>query len=110
MFNDKIILITADNEIYKAKDVESLMLDNLGWSVPLDGMKYWIRGIPDLENTIDSYELNNKAQLVRLKQSGWDIRFSHYRQVDQYTLPGKIILTNPKAKITILAKEWTSVS
>ncbi len=110
---EKITLLTDENKVFKAKNAESLMLENLGWSVPVSGLRYWIRGIPDPNHPIDSFALNDEAQLVNIKQSTngstWEIRFLSYKSVDQYTLPGKLVLTNSKAKITILAKQWNNL-
>ena len=41
-----VSLLTADNQLLQADNPERLLQDNLGWKVPLRGLKYWIRGLP----------------------------------------------------------------
>ncbi|NIN34367.1 MAG: lipoprotein localization factor LolB, partial [Gammaproteobacteria bacterium] len=40
-----VSLLTAENKLYQAETPEILLQNNLGWSVPVDGLKYWVKGI-----------------------------------------------------------------
>lgn len=106
---DRVSLITAENEYLEAEDAESLMFNNLGWSVPVEGMKFWIRGIPDPDSNIENITVDAQALMTELKQSGWNIEFSRYTEEGEYYLPGKIVMENKRVKITILAKEWLKI-
>lgn len=105
----KVSLLTAENELYEAEDAESLMLNNLGWSVPVEGLKYWIRGLPDPDYRIENIKVDEHALMTELEQSGWKISFSRYSEEEQYILPGKIVLNNERVKITVLAKDWLKI-
>ena len=51
--NSQVILLTSDGQSFLAGTPEELMLAQLGWSVPLSQLSYWLVGIPDrssLEN------------------------------------------------------------
>ncbi len=104
-----VSLLTAENEYYEAEDAESLMQNNLGWSVPVEGMKYWIRGIPDPGNKIENITVDEHAFMTKLEQSGWEIELSRYTEEGKYYLPGKIVMKNSRVKITILAKDWIKI-
>ena len=106
---DGVSLLTSDNLLYEADDAETLMLANLGWSVPVEGMKYWIRGLPDPDVEIQDLQLDESALLTGLTQSGWNISMTSYTTYDEYYLPGRIKLENDIMKVTILAKEWLKV-
>lgn len=80
---DKITLETFDHKIYQADNSEDLMDHLLGWSLPLDQMKYWLLGI------------NSGA-------GAWNITYLSYSPVafnqTVFNLPAKIQLTKNSAQ------------
>ena len=37
---------TSDNQVVVADDAESLLYQQLGWRLPLAGLRYWVLGLP----------------------------------------------------------------
>lgn len=101
-----VFLRTAKNEVYKAADPETLMKGTLGWSVPLTGLVYWIRGLPEPGTRPDMLQLDGQGRVTNLAQSGWRVRFSSYDERDGYELPGRIALQNDKLKVRLVIKHW----
>lgn len=84
----EVSLETLGNPTVYANDAESLLLKSLGFSVPVDGLNYWIDGkvIPNqAASTIPSAPPYNQV-----KQSGWLITYENY---DESGLPKRIRLT-----------------
>ena len=40
------VLIASDGKEYRAQDLKLLTRKVLGWDLPLDGLQYWVRGLP----------------------------------------------------------------
>ena len=101
-----VLLRTAKNKIYKAKDPETLMQSNFGWSVPLTGLIYWIRGLPEPGIHTELLSLDDQGRIMDLAQSGWRVNCSAYNETGGYDLPGRIALQNDKLKVRLVIKNW----
>lgn len=101
-----VLLRTAKNEIYKARDPKSLMQGTFGWSVPLNGLKHWVRGLPEPGTRTEMMLLDEQGRLTDLVQSGWQVSFSAYNEAGGYDLPGRIVLQNDKMKVRLVIKRW----
>lgn len=105
----KVSLLTDKNEVFEAADPHTLMTENLGWSVPLLGMQYWILGVPDPDLAVEGRDIDSLGRLIRLDQSGWTIQLTDYRQVGEYELPGKISMENDLVRVRLVIHEWVRV-
>ena len=81
----------ADQHSWRAENPEQLLYRTTGWLVPLDGLNYWVRGLP-LPDTAASQELDPQGRLKTLAQSGWDIRFLEYTRYGSLDLPSKLFI------------------
>ena len=103
--NHQIELTDAKGQMHSAKNAEILMKKQLGWSVPVDGLVYWVRGLP-LANQPFSASLNEQGALSILEQQGWIIRYSEYQTVDGLPLPGRIVLTRQGLQVLMVINHW----
>ena len=81
----------ADQHSWRAENPEQLLYRTTGWLVPLDGLNYWVLGLP-LPDTAASQELDPQGRLKTLVQSGWDIRFLEYTRYGSLDLPSKMFM------------------
>lgn len=88
-----ISLETLGNPTIEASDAESLLLETLGFSVPVEGLQYWIDGIP----VPGSYAktLPDKPPYRQIEQNGWLIQYENY---DESALPKRIRLQRPSTE------------
>lgn len=105
--NKKAVKLTKNNgDVFRASSAEYLMDQQLGWHVPIYGLYYWGRGLPD-PNQPSQIKLNSLGLIANLKQNGWDITYSKYMiQGNQYPLPGKIVMEQDDLRITAINKSW----
>lgn len=108
--DQQVALQTARNEYFTAKDPEQLLLDNTGWNVPLSGLNYWIRGLPEPDTIIDRIVKDDKGRIKDLEQSGWTISILRYTEVNEYELPGKLFLQNDRFKLRLVIQGWQTLS
>lgn len=86
------ILRDAKKHTDKAPTASELLYRRVGWHVPFDAMQYWILGLPEagipFSKTLDQW-----GRLKTLSQSGWDVIFREYKEVEPYELPRKLFIT-----------------
>lgn len=112
-----VTLLTSDNKQYQAADAETLTEQNLGWRLPMRGLSDWVLGRPGPGASSES-SWDHLGQLTRLKQDGWDIEYSLYTPVPEYSavadkstaavksLPTRITLRNAKLTLKLIVQQW----
>ncbi|MBI5006125.1 MAG: outer membrane lipoprotein LolB [Nitrosomonadales bacterium] len=97
--------LEASGRGYVAQDMESLMLQVLGWQLPLSGMRYWIVGLPAPEGE-SSIELADSGQLSVLRQQDWEISYTRYASGALDALPLRLSLRREGMEVLLLIDEW----
>jgi outer membrane lipoprotein LolB len=95
-----------DGQLFVNNTVEALMVDVVGWSLPIGGLDYWIRGLPypgdDYRHRLDS---TGRAKSIR--QAGWDIAYlDYFAEVDEPSLPRKLTLTSEDVTLKLVIERW----
>ena len=100
-------LITSKLEAFYADDVESLTEEVLGWRLPLNGLQYWIQGTHSPTSAAEK-DLDNKDQVVAIRQDGWKIHYSSYTpaQLNQIPLPKILDLIYTNLRIRLVVDDW----
>ena len=101
-------LHTADNRILRAADPEALLRDNLGWQLPVSGMRWWVRGLPHPGTGTDHLGNNDRGMLDNLIQDGWQVDYQEYRPGGEPALPGRLSLENGSVRVRLVISEWTT--
>lgn len=101
-----VILTTVKGERAWASNPEALMKKLLGYSFPVSGLGYWMRGIPDPHIDIESLQLDSAGRLSELKQSGWQVDYQRYRDANELTMPAKLSLVNPGIRVKLVVSTW----
>lgn len=97
--------LEASGRRYSAPDSAELMQRALGWSLPLDGLPYWVMALP-MPGSPASTERNDLGQVSLLHQDGWDIRYTAYAAAAADSLPLRLTLQRENMEIRLLIDEW----
>ena len=98
------VLETKD-QVYEASSVEELTKQVLGWSLPLNGLKYWARGRVNPQVAVDHVAPRDDQQrLTYLEQDGWKITFEQYAEGSM--LPRAMRLEFEDLKIRFVLDKW----
>jgi outer membrane lipoprotein LolB len=100
-----VVRRTSNNQVFTAQDPQTLMLDTLGWSVPVDGLRYWMRGLDD-PRTPAVVRLDARGRPETLEQAGWVIDYQRYADGAPPELPTKLALANQALSVRILVSRW----
>ncbi|GJM13288.1 MAG: outer-membrane lipoprotein LolB [Pseudohongiella sp.] len=94
--------VTLENgdETLSASSPEELILQQLGYELPVSQLNYWIKGLPspDSEPRLSFNDLN---QLTTIEQEDWTIMLSDMRQYGAISLPRRVELTRPRNDIRL---------
>lgn len=101
-----VTLRGPDNREISASDPQALMQAQLGWSLPVAGLKYWIRGIPMPDRPVAAVHLDDAGRLSDLEQDGWRVSVQRYQTVGEEELPDKIFMENAPLKMRVVIGEW----
>jgi len=98
---------TSDGQIMLAADAESLLLQQFGWRLPLNSLRYWVRGVPvPKSEAAPLLAFNEKGQLSRMQQFQWQIEYPSYRQAGEIMLPRKVYLENKELSVRLVIDRW----
>jgi len=81
----------SDQHTYRDSSVQQLLQRATGWNVPLEGLNYWVLGlpVPDVPRT---QNLDEWGRLKTLQQQGWGIEFLEYTRQGANELPSKLFI------------------
>ncbi len=103
---ERLRVETTRGDEYLLDDPEAEMAHELGWSLPVHSMRFWILGVSDPASVAEEI-VDEQGRLVRLTQSGWAIRYDRYQTSNGTLLPGKIVMENGDVRIRLIADHWS---
>lgn len=107
---DRVEMRTSDNQMLVADDVESLLYEQMGWRLPLKGLRYWVLGLPmpvtEPEQAEPVLSFDDLGRLTSLRQSQWQVNYEAYRRVDEIELPRKVFLENHTLSLRLVIDRW----
>ena len=93
-------------ETFSATQPEALMLQHLGWFIPLNGTHYWIRGIPDPAIPTSQENLDRLGRWTDFQQDLWRVNIFEYMSLGELDLPGRLSFVRDDLKVRIVIKQW----
>lgn len=96
---------TSGGEHYLAKEPETLWQDLFGHALPVTGLRYWVRGIPNPGQEVLSLELDARGRLKHLSQAGWSIDYNRYHEGSP-ALPALIEISGTRLDAKIIVDQW----
>lgn len=95
-----------DGRRTSATSPEALLEQEIGWSVPLQGLRYWIVGLPAPDDIPSQVEFDDRGRLARLEQTGWTVVYERYGALDGLPLPERIRFSNASVDATVIVRRW----
>lgn len=105
--NKQFKLTLADGNYRLGATPDELLVQLLGWSIPVTGLKSWIKGLPQY-GVESNYEIDGFGRLKSLRQNGWLVNYLDYfpalKQAQQ--LPKRLYLKHNNVGIKIVIERW----
>jgi len=103
----RVVLRSGAGPASTAAEPQALLQREFGWSVPIGGLRYWVRGIPDPAHAIEALHLDAGGRLAALEQSGWHVKVLRWVKAGRYELPEKLFLRSEQAQVRLAVTRWT---
>jgi outer membrane lipoprotein LolB len=95
----------ADGSVHLADSVNELVLQHVGWKVPVEALAWWVKGLAS-PGKWDSRSLDEQGHLNQLKQLGWDVEFAQYHAEQGPWLPTKLTARQGDYRVKMVIAEW----
>lgn len=99
---------TADGQIQTAPNPDVLLEQAVGARLPVNGLRYWIRGLPE-PGAAPPIQTDAEGRLIRLEQDGWIIEYLAYAYAAPLSLdlPERIIARRQELSVKLIIEEWS---
>lgn len=95
-----------DGRIHTNTTAEALLEDVIGWSLPISGLEYWIRGMPRPGSDF-SYNLDQGGRAKSIKQDRWAIDYlDYFAAAVGPQLPRRINLSHDEISLKLVIERW----
>ncbi|MBL1143040.1 MAG: outer membrane lipoprotein LolB [Proteobacteria bacterium] len=101
-----VVMKAPKNKIFEAENAEQLLRDGLGWDVHLNGLKYWVRGLPEPDIKYSGLLLDEQGRLKNMEQSGFNVKVSRYTEQDGMSLPEKLTIKSDNIQLKVIIQSW----
>ena len=98
-------LRNADGSVQTAPDVTVLMQERIGWSVPVEALVWWVRGL-EAPGPSGLGRLDSEGRLLSLQQLGWRVEFTRYRSIDGVALPVRLEAQRDNYRVKLAVGRW----
>nr|WP_297459221.1 lipoprotein insertase outer membrane protein LolB [uncultured Halomonas sp.] len=103
-----VTLTTGDGR-FQAATPEQLMQEQLGWSLPISALDYWVRGLP-APGSYHELQTDARGFPTRLSQAGWNIEYRDWSWVpnlaDGLWLPSRLVMSYGDLRATLVVNQW----
>lgn len=99
------VLKDANGTEQTASAVNDLILDRMGWPIPVDALQWWVRGLA-APGDIEDEKLDPEGLLISLEQFGWSVDFSRYDSVAGVVLPKRLNATRDNYRVKLAISRW----
>jgi outer membrane lipoprotein LolB len=100
------LLVTSDGKEYRADDLQRLARKELGWDLPLDGLQYWVRGLPWPALSPAQQDYDASGRLKSLKQGSWQVTYLDWSPAGVSGLPSKLDLFGESVRMRLVIDQW----
>lgn len=91
------------------QDPEATLRAELGWTLPVDQLRWWILGLPAPDEPAQM-DFDAHARLARLQQNGWTVDYQEYRAAASlspvFDLPRRLELAQGDLRLRVLVDQW----
>lgn len=89
-----------------ADNAEALLLQTVGWEVPISNLQYWIKGQPAPKLLLSNESFTKNGAYESFEQQGWTIQLNRHQYYDKRWLPGRLIASRPGLTVLVVIKAW----
>jgi outer membrane lipoprotein LolB len=100
-----VVLQMSDGQTRRAQTAEVLLYEQLGWRLPVEGLRYWVTGLP-VPDQPSAVEYDTQGRLAQLRQADWSISYPDYRRIHGVDMPRKVFIENHRLSVRLVIDRW----
>ena len=101
-----IVIEQVGKPIVTSTTPEKLLQETLGWSIPVNDLRYWVQGVPSSDKVISSPVYNKRGMLMAFEQDDWSISISRYKPIGKWLLPHRVKINKGDVQLTLAIRQW----
>ena len=106
---DDAVVIQTKDERFVTTEPDVLVERTLGWTFPLEPLRFWARGLP-APGGYDRISVNAQGRMISLEQQGWALSFPDYVEPENNpAVPRRIVLDNGETRIRLVVDRWFDI-
>jgi outer membrane lipoprotein LolB len=106
-------LKTDDRETV-AKDADTLFKDVMDISLPVNALRYWVRGLDSPDLPLESVEKDGEGRITELSQDGWQLAYNGNISIEsgshRFEVPRRLTATRDDIEIRWASTEWQAIT
>jgi outer membrane lipoprotein LolB len=106
-------LKTDDRETV-AKDAGTLFKDVMDISLPVNALRYWVRGLDSPDLPLESVEKDGEGRITELSQDGWQLAYNGNISIEsgshRFEVPRRLTATRGDIEIRWASTEWQAIT
>ena len=101
----ELTLTDRNGVVTELHDAEVELRQMYGWTIPVTSLRFWALGIPDPASPAET-EFGDDGQLLKLRQSDWQVDFTQYSEGGGQLLPRRLSAINDDVKVRLVIDNW----
>ena len=102
----KVVVTTSKGKRYEDQDAETLIYGLFGLRIPVAGMRYWLRGVPQPETEYQELNLRADGLAASMRQVGWQLSYQNYADNEAIKLPAHALFEYDDLALTVKVARW----
>lgn len=103
---EKVVVKTSKGERYEDQNAETLIYGLFGLRIPVAGMRYWLRGVPQPETEYIDLLLRADGLAENMRQAGWLLSYQNYANQTPVRLPTHAVFEYDDLALTVKVARW----
>lgn len=112
MTDSEARLKTDDRETV-AKDADTLFKDVMDISLPVNALRFWVRGLDAPDLPLESVEKDGEGRITKLSQDGWKLAYNGNISIEsgshRFEVPRRLTATRGEIEIRWASTEWQAI-
>jgi len=107
---EELLLRNGQDEVLTQGDPETVMRENLGWSLPVDVLPAWVQGHPLTAVAAEELGYDEAGRVTSFRQLGWVVQLDRYETQggasDRRDLPTRVTAQKDQYRLRLVISEW----
>ena len=86
-------------------DPETVLADELGWTIPVRALRYWVRGARAPGRPAEIW-FDAEGRVARVRQDGWQVDYRDWFSDGDRALPRRVFAERSDARVRLVVERW----